>query len=137
MTPSRLLTPCAVLVVLIVATMPLAQTPKTGGAAKDNGDIALVEQLLIARRDYQRTLELLRAHYINGGDAEKAKWAEDELREYHRINHQAYRLDLDVTPWVYSRNFFTVFRLTGRHYFDIGKDGRSVVATRAIGQPPP
>lgn len=55
---------------------------------------------------------------------------------YNRANSdlnptEGYRLDLDVTPWVYSRNFFTVFRLTGRHYFDIGKDGRSVVATRA------
>jgi translocation and assembly module TamA len=32
---------------------------------------------------------------------------------------------------VYSRDFFTVIRLTGRHYFDIGEDGRSVLATRA------
>ncbi len=55
---------------------------------------------------------------------------------YNRANSdlnptEGYRLDLDVTPWVYSRNFFTVFRLTGRHYFDVSKDGRSVVATRA------
>ena len=42
-----------------------------------------------------------------------------------------YRIDLDVTPWVYSRNFFTVLRLTGRHYFDFSEDGRSVLATRA------
>jgi tetratricopeptide (TPR) repeat protein len=40
----------------------------------------------------------LRAHYITSGDQERAKWAEDELRDYHRINHQAYRLDLDVPP---------------------------------------
>lgn len=44
---------------------------------------------------------------------------------------EGYRVDLDVTPWVYSRDFFTVIRLTGRHYFDIGEDGRSVLATRA------
>lgn len=42
-----------------------------------------------------------------------------------------YRIDLDVTPWVYSRDFFTVIRLTGRHYFDFSEDGRSVLATRA------
>jgi translocation and assembly module TamA len=44
---------------------------------------------------------------------------------------EGYRVDLDVTPWVYSRDFFTVIRLTGRHYFDISEDGRSVLATRA------
>ena len=44
---------------------------------------------------------------------------------------EGYRVDLDVTPWVYSRDFFTVIRLTGRHYFDLGEPGRSVLATRA------
>jgi translocation and assembly module TamA len=43
---------------------------------------------------------------------------------YNRANSDldptdGYRLDLDITPWVYSRDFFTVIRLTGRHYFDI------------------
>jgi translocation and assembly module TamA len=42
-----------------------------------------------------------------------------------------YRIDLDVTPWVYSRDFFTVIRLTGRHYLDFSDSGRSVLATRA------
>ena len=79
--------------------MPFAPDhPPAANASKDNSDIDLVEKLLIARRDYQRSLELLRANYIKHGDSEKAKWAEDELREYHRINHQAYRLDLDVPP---------------------------------------
>jgi translocation and assembly module TamA len=50
---------------------------------------------------------------------------------------EGYRVDLDITPWVYSRDFFTVIRLTGRHYFDIGEPGRSVLATRAsIGSEP-
>ncbi|GEP53599.1 autotransporter assembly complex protein TamA [Reyranella soli] len=44
---------------------------------------------------------------------------------------EGYRLDLDVTPWVYSRDFFTVIRLTGRYYYDFSEDGRSVLATRA------
>ena len=44
---------------------------------------------------------------------------------------EGYRIDLDVTPWVYSRDFFTVIRVTGRHYFDFSEDGRSVLATRA------
>src|SRR2546423_213728 len=97
MTPYRLVMPLAVLLAVVYTSLPAAQT-KSGGASKENGDIALVEKLLIARRDYQRALELLRAHYVNTGDAERAKWAEEELRDYHRINHQAYRLDLDVPP---------------------------------------
>ncbi len=88
---------CLVAAAWLGASQVPAQQPKTG-TSKDNSDIELVEKLLVARRDYQRTLELLRAHYKQVGDAERAKWAEDELREYHRMNHQAYRLDLDVPP---------------------------------------
>jgi tetratricopeptide (TPR) repeat protein len=94
----RWITPLVVAGILAVTSVHSAQTPKTGGASKDSSDIKLVEDLLVARRDYQRALELLRAHYKAVGDQEKAKWAEDELRDYHRINHQAYRLDLDVPP---------------------------------------
>ena len=75
MTLPRLLMPLAVLVALICTSMPQAQTKS--GAPANNSDIALVEKLLIARRDYQRALELLRANYVNTGDAERAKWAEE------------------------------------------------------------
>lgn len=44
---------------------------------------------------------------------------------------KGYRIDLEVTPWVYSRDFFTVIRATGRTYFDLAKPGRSVLALRA------
>lgn len=47
---------------------------------------------------------------------------------------RGYRLQLDVTPWVDmgpAGNFFTVMRLTGRSYFDLGEPGRTVLATRA------
>jgi hypothetical protein len=94
----RWIMPLAALGILSFSSLHYGQTTKTGGPSKDNSDIELVEKLLVARRDYQRTLELLRLHYINAGDMERAKWAEDELRDYHRINHQAYRLDLDVPP---------------------------------------
>jgi translocation and assembly module TamA len=55
---------------------------------------------------------------------------------YNRANSDlnptaGYRVDLDVTPWVYSRDFFTIIRLTGRGYFDFSESGRSVLATRA------
>jgi hypothetical protein len=98
MTMRRLLMPLAAMAVFVCTSVPFAQNRSGTSASKDNSDIELVEKLLIARRDYQRGLELLRANYVKNGDPERAKWAEDELRDYHRINHQAYRLDLDVPP---------------------------------------
>ncbi len=65
---------------------------------KDNSDLELVERLMIARRDYQRVLEILRIHYIKAGDIERAKWAEEELIAFHRIPKRAFRLELDVPP---------------------------------------
>jgi translocation and assembly module TamA len=55
---------------------------------------------------------------------------------YNRANSdlnptEGYRIDLDVTPWAYSGDFFTVMRVTGRDYLDLGKPGRTVLATRA------
>jgi tetratricopeptide (TPR) repeat protein len=89
------LLPISLAAVFMFTSMPAAQQPSK---SKDSGDIELVEKLLVARRDYQRALELLRAHYLQVSDLEHAKWAEDELHEYHRMTHQAYRLDLDVPP---------------------------------------
>ncbi len=94
----------AVLLTLAVAVVVWAQAPgprqpttgKTGGKA--SSDVELVERLLAARRDYQVSLEALRAHYISVNDTERMRWAEEELREYHRINKQAFNLDLDVPP---------------------------------------
>jgi TolA-binding protein len=86
------------LVALVAAGAPLAQTPTPNAAGKDVGDLELVQRVLVTRREYQKSLEQLRLHYLRVGDLERARWAEDELRQYHRINKQAYRLDLDVPP---------------------------------------
>jgi TolA-binding protein len=59
-------------------------------------DVQLVERLLAARKEYQLTMEALRKHYIQTGDIERARWAEDELLNYHRINKQAFLLPLDL-----------------------------------------
>jgi hypothetical protein len=74
--------------------------PQAGGRApvSASSDIELVERLLAARREYQAILEQLRLYYVNAGDTERARWAEDELRQFHRILKQAYRLELDVPP---------------------------------------
>jgi hypothetical protein len=61
-------------------------------------DLDKVERLLAARKEYQVSLEELRKHYLAVGDIERARWAEEELIQYHRIVKEAYRLDLDVPP---------------------------------------
>jgi TolA-binding protein len=89
------------LLAVAMAVPPPATTRGQAPAAKTTGsagDLELVEKLLMCRRDYQKALENLRVHYLKTGDAEKAKWAEEELRQYHRISRQAFRLDLDVPP---------------------------------------
>ncbi len=93
----------AAVVVPLCAQVPSANNnpPASSGAAGNasrGGDIELYEKLLIARRDYQKSLENLRAYYLQTGDVERAKWAEEELRQYHRLPMHAYRLELDVPP---------------------------------------
>jgi len=79
-------------------------TPEERAAYLDKacrGDAELrrrVERLLAARKEYQNSLEGLRKHYVAVGDAKRAHWAEDELRQYHRMTKQSFRLDLEVPP---------------------------------------
>lgn len=88
----------AIFAFALLATLPRAQTPTGNPAPGKSDDLDLVQKLLTARRDYQKTLEQLRYHYHQAGNVEKMKWAEEELKLYHRIPHQAFRLDLDVPP---------------------------------------
>jgi hypothetical protein len=74
---------------------PKAPAPKKPAG---KGDVEIVERLLAARKEYQLTLEALRAHYIATGDIERAHWAEDELIQFHRVLKHPYRLELDVPP---------------------------------------
>jgi TolA-binding protein len=87
---------------LLGAAVPLLgkQPAASNDGAKKGGqpDHQMVERLLAARREYQECLEALRAHYIATGDIERARWAEDELMQFHRIGKQAYLLYLDVPP---------------------------------------
>jgi tetratricopeptide (TPR) repeat protein len=98
--PLRRVAPWVVLLaVAVIAGAPFAQPPPAGTAAKgNNGDLDLVKHILDIRKDYQKSLENLRLHYLKVGDLERAKWAEEELRQYHRIPKQAFILDLDVPP---------------------------------------
>jgi TolA-binding protein len=83
---------------LVAVSLGVAQAPKAGGPPAKSSDVELVERLLGARKEYQATLEALRAHYIAQNDLDRARWAEEELIQFHRIPKQAFRLDLDVPP---------------------------------------
>jgi hypothetical protein len=81
----------------------LAQAPPPpgippGSPAGAKNDLEMVQKLLTTRRDYQTTLEQLRQLYLQSGDIERAKWAEEELRQWHRIPKQPFRLELDLPP---------------------------------------
>jgi len=72
--------------------------PPAGAPGKPPSDVELVERLMAARHDYQLALEHLRKHYLVVGDVERARWAEEELIQFHRVGKQAFRLELDVPP---------------------------------------
>ena len=81
-----------------LVTLSSAEPPAKGKRPGAKGDVEIVERLLAARKEYQITLEALRLHYIGTGDIERARWAEEELVQYHRIPKHAFRLELDVPP---------------------------------------
>src|SRR5947208_17050178 len=94
----------ALLMALGVTAAVVAQnrTPPTPGGKPPGtvpaSDIELAERLLAARKEYQTALEELRKHYVAVGDAKRARWAEEELRQFHRTSKQSFRLDLEVPP---------------------------------------
>ncbi|MFL5241631.1 MAG: tetratricopeptide repeat protein [Gemmataceae bacterium] len=86
------------LVVVLVAETACSSAAQDPKKAVSPSDVDKVERLLAARKEYQTALEQLRTQYIATGDMERTKWAEEELIQYHRINKQAFRLELDVPP---------------------------------------
>ncbi|MGF1582013.1 MAG: tol-pal system YbgF family protein [Gemmataceae bacterium] len=85
----------------LAMSIPVPAIAQSGDGSDDSqpkSDLALVERLLVARREYRKTLEKLRAFYIEQGTLDKAKWAEEELIGFHRVTKRAFRLELDVPP---------------------------------------
>src|SRR5438128_9367357 len=76
--------------------LPWGLTAPAPPPASAGNEISLVKKLLSTRRDYQLALEQLRSFYVNSGDAEKQRWAEDELKQYHRNPKQSFIIDLDI-----------------------------------------
>jgi hypothetical protein len=87
----------AVVLTVHAQTTPPAAAPRSAPGTPPS-DVEMVERVLAARKDYQVSLEQLRAHYISVGDVERSRWAEEELKQFHLILKQAYRLELDVPP---------------------------------------
>ncbi len=77
------------------APRPAPPSPRPRPAPRD---VELVETPARRPPRLPDRLEQLRAHYITAGDIERARWAEEELLQYHRIPKQAFRLELDVPP---------------------------------------
>lgn len=73
-----------------------AQAPRPSAPGPAAAEIALAKRVIAARREYQTSLEQIRAQYVAAADAERTKAAEDELRQFHRVPKHAYVLDLDV-----------------------------------------
>jgi tetratricopeptide (TPR) repeat protein len=76
-----------------------AQNAQPRAAATTNpvaAEITAVKRVIAARREYQASLESLRSTYANNADTEKLRWAEDEIKQFHRVPKHAYVLDLDV-----------------------------------------
>jgi hypothetical protein len=74
-----------------------AQASRSGQSQQSFAtDVNLTRQVIAARRNYQVALEQLHDYYSRSGDAERERWAEDELKQFHRLPKPAYLLDLDV-----------------------------------------
>jgi tetratricopeptide (TPR) repeat protein len=88
----------AILVAVALSYTSVNGQPTGTGGKSSASDHTMVERLINARKEYQETLEALRAYYIAVGDLERARWAEDELLQFHRIAKQPFRLDQIVPP---------------------------------------
>jgi tetratricopeptide (TPR) repeat protein len=88
--------------VLVMAATVLAQSPASnpnaGTPPTPPSDVQLVERVIATRKEYQQSLEALRAYYLSTRDLKRAKWAEEELIEFHRIIKEPFRMELDVPP---------------------------------------
>jgi len=75
-----------------------APNPGAGTPPTPTSDVALVEHVIASRKEYQQSLEALRAYYLSTRDLKRAKWAEEELIQLHRIVKEPFRMDLDAPP---------------------------------------
>jgi len=77
---------------------PAPVTATGPGVAVTPNDAELVLKLNSARREYQQSVLSLYRHYEKTGDAERVRWAEEELKQFHLMNKPSYRLDIGDVP---------------------------------------
>ncbi len=87
--------PICLLSVIALWAQPHSAAPQSG---PPSAEVALIEKLVVARKEYQLILQQVRAYYVKSGDAEKLTWAEEELKDYHMMSHYSYIKDLFVPP---------------------------------------
>jgi len=86
---------------LLISTIALSAYPPRGQPVSQQGppaamDLTLVKRVIACRREYQVSLEQLRAYYDSVGDSDRAHAVEEELKQFHRVTKPAYIIDLDV-----------------------------------------
>jgi hypothetical protein len=86
---------CLIGLMAAVGSGMTADPPPKGKGA---GDAEMVERLIAARKEYQQTLIAMYELYAKGGDKERAKWVEEELKAFHLIPKPSYRLDIQDVP---------------------------------------
>jgi hypothetical protein len=60
------------------------------------GEVGLVEAVAAARKQYERTLEALKAYYVDRGHNAKIEWVESELRGYAATPKPRYLLAAEI-----------------------------------------
>jgi tetratricopeptide (TPR) repeat protein len=65
-------------------------------ALNDQQEVDIVENLLLHRAMYKKTLLVLRDYYRDNGYANKQQWAEQELRDLERVRPYKYILSAEV-----------------------------------------
>ncbi len=85
-----------------LALYPLVATSDdkkvTSKPTSASSEVDLVEQVLSARKQYQKSLANLYELYVKTGDKERAKWVEEELKGFHLLGKPSYRLDVQDVP---------------------------------------
>jgi hypothetical protein len=82
----------------VVSAQTTTPPPKTKSSGAKGNTVEMAERVMAARREYQTSLETIRAYYISTGDVEHARWAEEELIQWHRISKHPFHLPLDIPP---------------------------------------
>jgi tetratricopeptide (TPR) repeat protein len=75
-----------------------APVPPARPVLSTAGEVELVEQVAVARESYRLTLEALKRHYFEAGNATKLAWAEKELADLNGMEKYHYLSEVELAP---------------------------------------